>query len=182
MFETERLILRPWNDEDAKDLYEYAKDPTVGPSAGWPVHTSLENSREIIRTVLSEKETYTVCLKERGKAIGSIGLFSPTASHVCEIGTDEMEVGYWIGAPHWGQGLIPEAVRRLMEYAFLSLGCNALWCGYYEGNIKSKRCMEKCGFKLHHIEKDKPCPLMGDTRTEYYTKISREEWDSLKKG
>ena len=51
--QTTRLILRPWREEDADDLYIYASDPEVGPPAGWPPHTSVENSREIIRTVLS---------------------------------------------------------------------------------------------------------------------------------
>lgn len=57
---TERLILRPWEESDAESLYEYAKDPAVGPIAGWPTHISVENSLEIIRGVLSEKETYAV--------------------------------------------------------------------------------------------------------------------------
>ena len=47
--QTERLILRPWKESDAESCYEYAKDPQVGPEAGWPMHTSVENSREIIR-------------------------------------------------------------------------------------------------------------------------------------
>ena len=70
VFETKRLILRPWEESDAEDLFEYAKDPRVGPIAGWPAHTSVENSREIIRTVLSADETYAVVLKETGKPIG----------------------------------------------------------------------------------------------------------------
>ena len=40
-FETARLLLRPWQAEDAAWLYEYAKDPAVGPSAGWPAHRDL---------------------------------------------------------------------------------------------------------------------------------------------
>ena len=52
---TQRLILRPWNLDDAENLYQYAKNPNVGPVAGWPVHTSVENSREIIRTVFAEE-------------------------------------------------------------------------------------------------------------------------------
>lgn len=44
ILETERLILRPWNECDAESLYKYAKDPEVGPVAGWPVHTSVEKS------------------------------------------------------------------------------------------------------------------------------------------
>ena len=71
---TDRLILRPWQESDAESLYSYAKDPQVGPISGWPVHTSVENSREIIKNVLSAPETYAVCLKEDNIAIGSIGL------------------------------------------------------------------------------------------------------------
>lgn len=70
IFETERLILRPWEESDAESLYEYAKDPEVGPIAGWPVHTSVEDSQNIIREVLSAEGTYAVCLKEDRKAIG----------------------------------------------------------------------------------------------------------------
>ena len=72
--ETPRLILRPWCEDDAEELYKYASDPEVGPPAGWPPHTSVENSLDIIRAVLSAPETYAVCLKEDGKPIGSVGL------------------------------------------------------------------------------------------------------------
>lgn len=74
MLETRRLYLRPWEEGDAGSLYKYAKDPEVGPIAGWPVHTSEENSRDIIRIVLSAPETYAVVLKETGEPIGSVGL------------------------------------------------------------------------------------------------------------
>ena len=53
ILETKRLILRRWEDSDAESLYEYASDPDVGPIAGWPAHRSLEESRDVIRTVLT---------------------------------------------------------------------------------------------------------------------------------
>lgn len=173
--ETERLILRPWKEDDAESLYKYAKNPEVGPIAGWPVHTSVENSREIIKSVLAADETYAVCLREDNVAIGSIGLITPAQSHT-KAADDEIEIGYWIGVPYWGQGLIPEAVRALQKHAFLDLGCSAIWCGYYDGNEKSKRCQEKCGFKYHHTEENKPCALMGDVRTEHFTYLTKEQW------
>lgn len=175
VFETQRLILRPWQGSDAESLFEYAKDPLVGPISGWPPHKSVEISRQIIRDVLSADETYAVCLKEDNRAIGSIGLISPRQSHT-QLAADELEIGFWIGVPFWGRGLIPEAVERLTCYAFEDLGCSALWCGYYEGNEKSKRCQEKCGFKFHHIEEGVPCELMGDVRTEYFTRLTKDEW------
>lgn len=72
--ETRRLILRPWEERDAEELYRYAQDDRIGPIAGWPPHTSVENSLEIIRTVLSEPETYAVILKDTGKPVGSVGI------------------------------------------------------------------------------------------------------------
>ena len=94
--QTERLILRAWEETDAESLYEYAKDDRVGPIAGWPPHTSVENSREIIKTVLSVEENYAVCLKDNNKAIGSIGLMIGKNSNL-DLPENEGEIGYWIG-------------------------------------------------------------------------------------
>lgn len=174
-FETERLILRPWEERDAESLYEFAQDPQVGPIAGWPVHTSVDESLQIIKDILSAEETYAVALKNDGKAIGSIGLLMGEKSNIA-IGDKEAELGYWIGVPYWGKGLIPEAVEELMHYVFETLGIHTLWCGYFDGNEKSKRVQEKCGFCYHHTEEDKEWPLMNDIRTEHITCLTKEQW------
>lgn len=115
MMETERLLLRPWQESDAEALYRWASDPEVGPAAGWSPHTSVENSRDIIRTVLAKEGTFAVVPKGGdGGPIGAIGVF-PT-----EIpeGRGEPELGYWIARPYWGQGLIPEAVEAMLRRQF----------------------------------------------------------------
>ena len=173
--ETERLLLRPWEESDAEELFRYARDPDVGPIAGWPPHTSVENSREIIRSVLSSPETYAVVLKETGLPVGSVGImFSGHSSAPIQEG--EAEIGYWIGKPYWGRGLIPEAVRKLLRRCFEDLGCPGVWCACYDGNDKSRRVQKKCGFLFHHTEANKACELMGDVRTEHYTYMAREIW------
>lgn len=177
MLETERLILRPWSETDAESLYEYAKDPEVGPVAGWPVHTSVENSREIIRTVFAEPETYAVCLKEDNRAIGCAAITVGAKSSM-KLPETEGEIGYWIGVPFWGRGLIPEAVRELMRRGFEDLKLEKLWCGYFEGNLKSKRVQEKCGFVYHHTNRDMHWELMDDIRTEHVTCITGDAWSS----
>jgi RimJ/RimL family protein N-acetyltransferase len=176
ILETERLILRPWQDEDAADLYTYAKDPEVGPPAGWPPHTDVENSRQIIRDFLSGPETYAVCLKN-GKPIGSVGLQLKGSTDMTDR-EDECELGYWIGKPFWGQGLIPEAVREVIRRAFAELGLTTLWCGYFDGNEKSRRVQEKCGFRYHHTYRDIHWRAMDDIRTEHVTRLTREEWEA----
>ena len=144
ILETERLILRPWEEKDANDLFQYASNPEVGPVAGWPVHTSVENSREIIKNYFSAPEIYAIVLKETM------------------------------------QGLIPEAVREIMRHGFDDLSLEKLWCGYFDGNTKSRRVQEKCGFRYHHTKENVPCALEGVLRTEHITCLSKEEWISFK--
>ena len=174
MLETKRLILRPWQESDAESLYEYAKDPEVGPPAGWPPHTSVENSREVIRKFLSVPETYAVCLKD-GKPIGSIGLKMKGHTDMTDR-EDECELGYWIGKPYWGQGLIPEAARELLRYAFETLNMRAVWCGYYEGNEKSRRVQEKLGFAYRYTTHNLDVALMHEKRTGHVNCLTKEEW------
>ena len=172
MLETKRLILRPWREEDAEALYRYAKDPEVGPAAGWPAHTDVENSRAVIRDVLSAPETYAVCLKTDGNPIGSVGLHRNDLAQR----EDEYELGYWIGKPFWGQGLIPEAARELLRYAFEDLGMQTVWCGYYDGNVKSRRVQDKLGFTYHHTTEGIEVPLLGEIRTGHAMIMTRAMW------
>lgn len=175
ILQTKRLLLRPWENGDAEDLYEYAKDPLVGPIAGWPVHTNIEFSKRILKTVLSEPGIFAVVLKQTNRPIGSIGLTLGKESTL-NIEEDEGEIGYWVGVPYWGQGIIPEAATELLRYGFEELGLKRVWCGYFEGNTKSRRVQEKCGFQYHHTNRDIYWELMNDIRTEHVTCLSRERW------
>ncbi|MBQ8824212.1 MAG: GNAT family N-acetyltransferase [Ruminococcus sp.] len=181
ILETKRLTLRPWKEDDAEELYKYAKNPLVGPIAGWPPHTSVENSRDIIHNVLSVPEAYAVVLKETGKPVGCIGLMIGKASNI-KIEENEGEIGYWIGVPYWGQGLIPEAAKELIRHGFEDLKLKKLWCGYFDGNEKSRRVQEKCGFEYHHTNENVFFTLINDIKTEHITCLTKEQWiasDSL---
>ena len=175
VLQTKRLILRPWREEDGEELYRYASSPEVGPAAGWPAHASVEESREIIRTVLSAPETYAVCLKEDGLPIGSVGFHRNDLAEE----EDEYELGYWIGNPFWGRGLIPEASREMLRHAFLDLGMRRIWCGYYEGNQKSRRVQDKLGFSYHHTTEGIELPLLGEVRTGHAMLLTRAAFSVL---
>ncbi len=173
MMETERLLLRPWQESDAEALYRWASDPEVGPAAGWAPHTSVENSREIIRTVLSEKGTFAVLLKGGdGGPIGSVGVF-PTE---IPVGKGEPEIGYWIAHPYWGQGLVPEAVEELLRWQFQEMGVQRVWCAHSPENEKSRRVQEKCGFR--HVCDTPPSPWPdGTERPGVCQAITRQQWE-----
>ena len=175
IFETERLLLRPWQETDAEHLYTYASSPLVGPMAGWPPHTSVEDSLDVIRHVLSAPGTYAVVDKSSGHAIGSIGLMVGQASHI-GLPETEAEVGYWIGVPYWGKGLIPEALRAILRHAFEDLQLEKVWCGYFDGNEKSRRVQEKCGFQYQYTKEKVACSLLNEVRTEHISCLTREMW------
>lgn len=176
--ETKRLILRPWRITDAGELYHYAKDERVGPVAGWPPHKSVKESEEIIRTVFSQKGVFAVTLKGDDTAIGCIGLITGSDSNF-PISDNEGEISYWMGVPYWGRGLIPEAVKEIICYGFKELGLSTLWCGYFDGNEKSRRVQEKCGFRYHHTNEKVYIPLMDENRTEHVSRLTKEEWMNL---
>jgi|GEM_PF-246268 len=172
MLTTDRLILRPWKEEDAEECYRYAKDPLVGPAAGWPVHTSIENSRQIIKEVLSGPETYAIVLKKTGLPIGCIGLDHTDLTKE----PDQAELGYWLGVPYWGQGLMPEAGAEVLRHAFEDLGLTKVWCCYYDGNEKSKRVQQKLGFHYQFTRDKTPVPLLGEVRISHVNCMTRGEW------
>lgn len=179
MLETERLILRKWTDADAESLFEYAKDPDVGPITGWPPHQSVEESLSIIRNVLGGDECYAICEKENGRAIGAIELMLNGHTDMTER-DDECELGYWLGKPFWGRGYMPEAARELIRHGFEDLHMRAIWCGYYDGNQKSKRVQEKVGFLYHHTCDDVPVPLMHEVRVGHTNLLTREHWEEVR--
>ena len=178
ILETKRLILRPWREEDAADLYCYASDPLVGPAAGWPPHTSEENSREVIRCILAHEANRAVVLKETGKAVGSIGIMK-AGMGTAPVKDDEREIGYWIGRAYWGQGLIPEASREMLRYAFEDLKMNRIWCGYYDGNEKSRRVQEKLGFVYQRKTEGIEVSLLGEIRTGHSNLMTKDRWQKV---
>ena len=101
MLETERLTLRAWAETDAESLYSYAKDPDIGPVAGWPAHRSKEESLNTIRHVLNGKECYAICERGSNNPIGSIELKLNGHTDMTDR-DDECELGYWLGGYYDG--------------------------------------------------------------------------------
>ena len=176
ILETDRLILRPWDESDAEECYKYAKDDRIGPPCGWHPHTSVEQSRQVIRDFLSKPEIFAIVLKETKLPIGSIGLHFDNGDILKE--DNEAELGYWLGVPYWGQGIIPEASREMLRHAFEDLNLEKVWCGYYEGNEKSKRVQEKVGFKFQKIIEKLPIKQLGETRKVYITCFTKADWNN----
>lgn len=148
VLETERLILRAWEEEDLADLFLYASVQGVGEMAGWPHHRTMEDSRAILQDFKEKKEVFALYHREDGKVIGSLGLHkSWTDDRPLYSGLKIREMGYVLAKDYWGQGLMPEAARAVVTYCFEEVGLDALTSGHFVENNQSKRVIEKLGFK-----------------------------------
>ena len=147
---TERLTLRPWTSKDLDDLYEYASADGVGQSAGWLPHKSKDESRDILQRFINEKKTFAIQFD--GKAIGSIGIELYDEKKLPEFDEKQgREIGYVLSKDYWGMGIMPEAVKAVIQYLFEVLNLDFIVCGHFADNIRSMRVQEKCGFK-HYIQ------------------------------
>jgi len=144
VMETERLILRPIVESDAEAIFEYCKNENVGPNAGWKPHADMEETREVMKTVFLYKENvFGIELKEAKKIIGSIGLV-PDPKRQNE---STRMLGYAIGEDYWGKGYTTEAAQALITFGFEQLELDLISAYCYPFNERSKRVIEKCGFK-----------------------------------
>ncbi len=147
--ETTRLILRPWRKEDIADFYEYASVPGVGEAAGWRHHASVGESERILDVFIAERNVLAIVYKASGKAIGSLGFHRSCAEDdPAYAGLRLREIGYVLSKDYWGQGLMPEAVERAIGYGFDVLGLDALTVCHFRENDRSRRVIEKCGFRF----------------------------------
>ncbi len=141
---TRRLVLDDPRLSDAEDFYDYACDPSVGPFAGWAPHESVEESENVLRSLIRSGDVWSIRLRDSYKMIGTIGLHRDYYRNL-EKGSS-YELGFSLSADYHGMGIMPEAAKAVLEYAFETLKVKAVAVSHYDFNLKSKRVIEKLGF------------------------------------
>ena len=166
IIDTPRLHLRPWEDKDAPALYELARYPRIGMLCGWKPFEHIDDAHEALSTVLAAPDSYAVTLASTGELVGSIALRIDTDSP----GATVADIGYWIGAPYWGNGYATEAGNAIIERA-RDLGVKTIVLKYFDGNDASRRVSEKLGFVWKGREDDVEYPLIGKRLTVHRTEL-----------
>lgn len=149
IIETNRLILRAWTENDLNDFYEYASVEGVGEMAGWKHHDSIEVSKKVLQSFISGKNVFAIVYKANNKVIGSLGLHKSWADG--EEGYEDIkvkEIGYVLSKSYWGMGLMPEAVKSVINFLFDKCDLDAVTISHFASNGQSKRVIEKCGLKF----------------------------------
>lgn len=174
--ESKRLLLRPFVMSDAEALYELAKDPDVGIHAGWPVHTSVENSEEILEKILIKNGQFAIILKESGNLIGAIALSSDPKRENEEV----KMLGYWIGKSYWGNGYVTEAAETLLEYGFDKQGYDLISVYHYGYNKRSEAVIKKLGFQYEGYQRNATQRFDGKILDDVLYSMSKEEYKQSK--
>ena len=173
VLKTERLILRPWRQEDLDDFYEYARVDGVGQMAGWLPHESKEVTQMILDSFITHKKTFALELD--GKVIGSLGIENYKEDEFPEL--DKLQgrsIGYVLSKDYWGRGLMPEAVKAVQKYLFDTLGFDFLVVSHYVWNGQSRRVIQKTGFKyLKTIQLSTRYNTVEDTLVYL---LKKEDW------
>lgn len=140
--DTMRLVLRDWEQNDLKDFYAYASKPNIGPAAGWPPHTCITTTQQILDSFIKSNEVWAIVDKQTQHVIGSFGLHPDThrKNPNCRM------IGYVLDDQYWGMGLMKEAIEAVLAYAFIELKLDLVSVYHYPFNQQSKRVIEKCGF------------------------------------
>ena len=178
--ETDRLILRRFEINDAEDMYKnVTSDSAVNKFLTWKLHESITETVALIsewneRYRSNERYCWAIVLKEIGEVIGTIAV--PTIKKR----TETVEVTYCIGSNWWGQGIVVEALHAVIDYLFDIVKVNRIEAGFDVNNPNSGRVMEKVGMKKEGILRQGGCNNQGLFDIVFYA-ILRKEWLSLRR-
>lgn len=145
VIESERLIIRPIEIDDAKDVFEWAGDPVVNRYMPYPLHKDIHQAEEWIRS-LGDKNEFVFCLKDTGEVVGGGSMSYREAFGAYEL-------GYNLKRKHWGMGYATEASKALIRWAYEELGVHDFMARHANANHASGNVIKKCGFQFERYVK-----------------------------
>jgi len=174
--ETERLIIRPFQDADLDPFLAYRNDPEVAKYQGWKFPYPREQAIDFIANMkminpVSVEIAYQVAIenKETGKLIGDLFYLLGQGN------APQARIGYTLSRSNWKKGFASEATRRLLDFFFYELSVHRVVADCDTENLASVRLLERLGFRreAHFIESFWMGNYWGD---EYYYGILEREW------
>jgi ribosomal-protein-alanine N-acetyltransferase len=138
--ETERLLLRKIQLEDLDDMFEYCSMKDVARYVSWNAHHSKEETKEFLNHILEQKTVFFgIEYKENHKLIGTINFVSWDLKH------KKAEVAYILSRSYWGKGIMTEALKKIIQFGFDSMGLVRIEARCIEENLGSEGVMKKAG-------------------------------------
>ncbi len=174
--ETERLFFRPWTLTDLDDLFAYAQNPLVGPSAGWAPHKTKQESYDCLTQFLMPGESiWALSCKAEDRVIGAFGFPDDTKRRNIRA----KMMWYELSADYWGRGLATEAAQRVMRFGFEELSLELVSVYHYPENTRSRRVIEKCGLIFEGMLRRTIRTDSGDVHNEMCYSLLAEEYAAM---
>jgi RimJ/RimL family protein N-acetyltransferase len=171
VLETERLTLRAPRHEDVKAIAVLANDRRIAENTARIPHPyRVADAEQFVSTVNRRADEACFVLMLSGTLIGACGI------DPCDDGA---ELGYWLGAGYWGRGLMTEAARAVIDYAFGDLRYETLQSGARVSNPASRRVLEKCAFQWTGVRLTRIRAIHSAAPVDRF-RLDRGLWLSLK--
>ena len=176
--ETDRLILRNYNESDLDDYFEYISHKSVGPRIGWEPYKTKEAAFERLKYEITKPFQFAIVLKSINKVIGSIELMPCKEERYADLNIEEdaKEIGFMLSPAFWGQGIMPEACKSVMKFAFEKLNTPCIYIGHAKANSQSEKVQNKLGFKVVGELKNYRNWIDGKPTSLIKRKMTKQDW------
>lgn len=168
----QRVYIRDFVINDLLDVYEYSSNPKVGPNAGWPEHKNISETKNILISIINKKETFAIVNKQNNKVIGSIGVYKDEKRN----NPNCCMIGYVLNESYWGKGIMKEVLSGFIRYLFFCTNINLISIYHFPFNLRSKRVIEKCGFKYEGILRKATLMYDGKLQDNVCYSLTKEEY------
>jgi RimJ/RimL family protein N-acetyltransferase len=178
--ETERLILRRFQDRDVHDIVEFSRqaDFWLARSLDWTpasasVRAYFEAQRDLQPETLSGWMNLMMEIKDEHKVVGCVGI------GVTNREQGQASMGWMLSCRYQGQGLATEAARALVDFGFRSMGLHRIFARTGRANIRSWRLMERLGMRreAHFRQSHK---VRGEWDDEFVYALLADEWSLIR--
>lgn len=173
VLETQRLRLRPFQIADAAQLQAILSEREIAYNVlSVPHPFEADDATHYLQKRLTSDENNLVWAMTSltdDILMGCVRIWITPKHHRAGL-------GYWLGKPHWGQGLTTEAVRCVLQYAFTNLDLNRIFAECFPENPASARVLEKCGLRYEGTLRQVVYTRFGEFRDLQQFAILRDEF------
>ena len=172
--ETERLILRKFVIEDADEMYNnWASDAEVTKYLTWPVHSDIEVTQNILGDWINNYNNdyyfnWAIVFKQTNEVVGNISVVKFNKDILA------VEIGYCLSRKLWGNNIMPEALKAIIDYLFNDVGINRIAACHDINNPNSGKVMKKAGMKYEGTLRKHGLNNQGICDEVYYSIIKTE--------
>ena len=140
-----KFKLRPLNISDLDNLVKYANNWNIAKNMTdqFPYPYSEKDGKAFIEMATKDNPIHIFAIDVDGQAVGGIGIHPQGDIH-----RKNAELGYWLAEPFWGQGIISNAIKPIVDFAFETYAINRVFARPFGTNIASQKVLEKNNFVL----------------------------------